>query len=69
MALLEHSAGAIRRFSPTHRYTLTVLVQDWLRDNRPSDYAHASYTCIEISPQLAARQYEHVVAQGGHAGR
>ncbi|EFJ50230.1 hypothetical protein VOLCADRAFT_89143 [Volvox carteri f. nagariensis] len=44
-------------------------LEDWLRDNRPQDYRLTSYTCLEISTSLAARQYDKVVRQGGHGGR
>lgn len=43
--------------------------QDWLRDNRPDDYARTSYMCLEISATLAAQQYEAVVVKGGHGGK
>eukprot|EP00198_Chlamydomonas_reinhardtii_P004507 XP_001693843.1 predicted protein [Chlamydomonas reinhardtii] len=49
--------------------TLARDVLDWLRDHRPSDYRQTSYTCLEISTSLAARQYDKVVVQGGHGGR
>ncbi|GIL75540.1 hypothetical protein Vretimale_15115 [Volvox reticuliferus] len=49
--------------------TLARDILDWLRDNRPQDYRQTSYTCLEISTSLAARQYDKVVRQGGHGGR
>ncbi|KAG2497193.1 hypothetical protein HYH03_004782 [Edaphochlamys debaryana] len=49
--------------------TLARDVLDWLRDNRPQDYAVTSYTCLEISTSLAARQYDKVVRLGGHGGK
>ncbi|GLI61912.1 hypothetical protein VaNZ11_004435 [Volvox africanus] len=49
--------------------TLARDILDWLRDNRPQDYHQTSYTCLEISTSLAARQYDKVVRQGGHGGR
>ncbi|GFR52698.1 hypothetical protein Agub_g15325, partial [Astrephomene gubernaculifera] len=48
--------------------TLARDILDWLRDNRPQDYRQTSYTCLEISTSLAARQYDKVVRQGGHGG-
>ncbi len=42
--------------------------QDWLRANRPEEYRRTTYTCLEISSSLAARQYDKVVRQGGHGG-
>lgn len=49
--------------------TLACDILDWLRDNRPEVYEMTSYTCVEISTRLAARQFEAVVVNGGHAGR
>jgi len=44
-------------------------LQDWIKNNRPDVYASTNYTCLEISSQLAAQQYESVVVKGGHGGR
>ena len=44
-------------------------LQNWLKENRPQDYARTTYTCLEISSRLAVQQYETVVTKAGHAGR
>lgn len=44
-------------------------LQDWLREEHPAAYARCHYSCIEISPVLAAQQRRRVEEQGGHAGR
>ena len=50
-------------------YSSTHSTQDWIRDNRPDVYDSVSYTCLEISSHMAARQYDAVVVRGGHGGR
>ncbi|KAF5828863.1 putative S-adenosyl-L-methionine-dependent methyltransferase-domain-containing protein [Dunaliella salina] len=49
--------------------TLARDMLDWIRDNRPDVYPETTYTCLEISSKLAARQYDTIVVKGGHSGR
>ena len=40
-----------------------------MREGHSTDYDSCQYTCVEISPQLAALQQETVAEQHDHRGR
>ena len=45
------------------------VLQDHLQDHQPERYEDASYTALEISPQLAATQAAKVLEGGRHTSR
>lgn len=49
--------------------TLAKDLLGWLRQHHPTVYASCHYTCIEISPALAALQQQRVAHEGGHGDK
>ena len=49
--------------------TLAKDILSWLREHRPSLHDTCTYSCIEISPTLAALQHQRVAEEAGHGER